>query len=148
MSTRPSILAEFLSRVSAIQVANGYATDAGLKIFFGATPELGPDDPAAALALLVRDDSTLGDLGNDELTTLPVDVVALVKASGDQPWAAVEEVVADIKRAIETADRDFSGLLSKLLARGRTKVLSRGAGSTTVGAGVTYTATYLDQWGS
>lgn len=148
MSTRQAILQVFLDRVGAIQKANGYATDAGLKIFFGSAAELGDDDPDSAIAILVQDDQTSGGaLGEDEQTFLPVDLAALAKASGDLAWVEIELVIGDIKRAIETADRSFNGLLARTLFRGRTKVLKRAPGSTTIGAAITYTANYLDQWG-
>lgn len=146
--SRQAILQVFLDRVGTIQIANGYATDAGLKIFFGSAPELGDADPAQAIAILVRDDQTSGGgLGDDEQTQLPVDIAAMSKAAGDLAWAAIELVIADIKKAIETEDRSFGGLLSRTLFRGRTKAVPRAGGSSTVSAAVTYTAVYLDTWG-
>ena len=144
-SKRPDILTEFLTRVSAIQKANGYNTDAGLKVFFGATPELGPDDPDEAAALIIGDDTTTY-LGDETQVSLPIDIQALAKASGDQPWVTVELVLADIKHAIESGDRSMGGLLCTDMKVGRTRSLKREPGATTVGAAVQYSATYIDGW--
>src|SRR4051812_20178531 len=125
MSTkRQAILSELLNRVSAITVANGYATDAGLMILFGESPLLGPDDPTSAIALIVGDDQidSPSSVGDDILTQLPVDLQIIARADVAQPWLTVEAGIADIKRAIETSDRTF-GLLTRPLQRGRTRSL-------------------------
>lgn len=147
MSTRHAILLAVLTRVSAIEVANGYATDAGLTIRFGESAELGPDDPDAAVAIVVGDDQ-VEDEGADILTRLPFEVQALAKADTAQPWLTIEAVLDDLKRAMETVDRTLGGLLTRDLLRGRTRTLRREPGATTVGAARSYTATYVESWGA
>lgn len=150
MSTRQAILTELLNRVSAIRVANGYATDAGATVLFGEAPMLGPDDPTSAIALVVGDDQIdpTSSLGDDILTLLPVEIAAIAKADVANPWVTVEAVIADIKRAVETADRGLGGLLTRGLQRGRTRSLDREPGATSIGAAIPYSATYLDAWGN
>lgn len=151
-SVRQQILAELLGRVAEIKVENGYQSDAGQKIFFGEVPQLGPDDPDEALAVLVRDDlpSDQSGYGVDAdgviVTMLPVELQAIVKADLEQPWVTVEAIVSDIKQAIETSDRGLGGLLTLNLFRGRIRALAREPGSTFVGAGVEYRAVFAESW--
>jgi hypothetical protein len=150
MSIRQAILMQLLARVTAIQVANGFSTDAGLAVLFGETPMLGPDDPSAAIAVIVGDDQSpdpYANLGDDVLTQVPVDIQAIARADVDQPWQTVEAIIADIKRAVETGDRTLGGLLTRNLQRGRTRTLNREPGATSIGASVQYAPIYLETWG-
>lgn len=150
-SPRQDILQRLLARIGTIQKANGYSTDAGLSILFGETPMLGPSDPEAAVALLVRDDQieNLGGQGADDIVVqLPVEVQAIAKASQGQPGLTLEAVIADVKRAVEQGDRCLDGLLTRDMLRGRTRTLPREPGATSIGAGVGYTMFYLDPWNS
>lgn len=149
MSKRQAILTELVARVSAIQTANGYATDAGVTVFFGETPMLGGDDPSSAIALIVGDDQIDGpsSLGDDILTTLPIDIQALARADFAHPGLTLEAVLSDIKRAIETSDRTLAGLLTRDMQRGRTRTLDREPGATCIGAAVQYQVVYLEAWG-
>jgi hypothetical protein len=91
--------------VTAIQVANGFSTDAGLTVLFGETPMLGPDDPPAAIAVIVGDDQSpdpYANLGDDILTQLPVDIQAIARADVDQPWLTV----GSHHRRHQAGDRD------------------------------------------
>jgi hypothetical protein len=150
MSIRQAILTELLARVTAIQVANGFSTDAGLIVLFGETPMLGPDDPPAAIAVIVGDDQSpdpSANLGDDILTQVPVDIQAIARADVDQPWLTVEAIIADIKRAIETARSHARRTADADLQRGRTRTLSREPGATCIGASVQYAPIYLETWG-
>lgn len=149
MSTRQAILSELLGRVGRITIGNGFATDAGQKVFVGETPVLGPDDPETAIALVVGNDTQPDEfLGDDILTRLPIEVQAIARADLDQPWLTVEAVIADVKHAIETADRTLGGLLARNLLRGTTRTLPREPGATAIGAAVQYAAIYLETWGA
>jgi hypothetical protein len=145
MSTRQDVIGELVSRVEDISIVNGYQTDAGLTLFVGATRQLGPDDPNTAICVLVRDDAAT-DLGGDVSTTLPVECQAIGKVTLDAAWLTVEAIIADIRKAIETGDRTLDGLLTRDLVRGRTRALPRDPGSTQIGAGVEYRATFLESW--
>lgn len=143
---RQEILREFIERLETIAVANGYQTDAGQTLFIGETPALGEDDPAAAIAVLVGDEEPQYQ-GEQLLIRLPYDVQAHVRADLDEPWLTVEQVIADIKRAVELADRTLGGLVKRQIERGAVRALPRESGSTTVGASVTYYAPYTEAWG-
>jgi hypothetical protein len=144
--TRQAILEELLARLQTIRRDDGYQTDAGATVFLYETPQLGPDDPNEAIALIPRDDVP-SDQGGEVLTVLPIDIQALAKADTDETGTTVEAVRADIRQAIESGDRTLGGLLTRELVRGRTRTVPRDAGVTTVRVGTEYSATYLDAWG-
>lgn len=147
ISTRLAILTELVNRVGQITIENGFATNAGLTVLFGESPMLGEDDPPSAVALIIGDDQAQDQSGDDTLTSLPIDIQGLAKAEIKQPWRTVEAVIADIRMAIERGDRTIGGLVTRPLARGRTRRLQREPGATTIGAAVQYTAFFLDTWG-
>jgi len=99
-SKRQLALTDLVNRLSFIQVAKGYNTDAGLHIFLGEVPRFGPNDPPAALAVVVGDDSP-ETTGGTTRTRVPFEVQAIVPADMTAPTLAIEEIVADIKEAVE-----------------------------------------------
>jgi hypothetical protein len=127
-------------------VVDGFATDAGLSVFLGERPRLGPDDPETAIAILAFDDVVRAQ-GNKLFMALPVGICAIAKADLDAPWASVEAVLGDIKTAVELPDRTLGGLLRANFERGSTRTIDRETGSTTVGAMVTYELQYSETWG-
>lgn len=146
-SFRQQILGAFLTRVQAVQVANGFQTNAGQVVYTGETPELGPDDPNEVIAIVVGDDSVKYQ-GANLLVRLPVSIQALVKADLDDPLTAIEAVISDIKRAVELADRKLGGLIPQPIERGSTRAVPRRPGSTTVGVAVEYSISYVEAWGA
>ena len=148
-STRMAILQTLLTRLSAITQVGGYLTDAGDQVYLGEAPALGPDDPDAAIAILVGDeDPNWQGSGRACVIKLPLTLQAVAKTEIDGAWLMVEALLADAKRAIETADVDLGGLLTGPLARGPVTTLPRETGSLTVGASVGYTATFKEGWGT
>lgn|SRR6185295_4965782 len=145
-SRRQAIVSFALERLGGIQVADGYATDAGSLVFAGAVPVLGPDDPAVALAVVLGTDETAWQGEHVELR-LPIRISALAKGVSVDAWLAVEAVVGDIKRALETADRTWGKLVMWQILRGSTETFPQEPGSGQVGATVTYTAHYKERWG-
>jgi hypothetical protein len=147
MSTRRQLILEALkARVEAIRIAAGFATDAGLSVFLGERPALGPDDPETAIAIVAFDDVVRAQ-GNKLFMAIPVGICAIAKADLDAPWVAIEAVLGDIKTAIELSDRTLGDLLRANFERGSTRTLDRETGSTTVGAMVTYELQYSETWG-
>jgi len=157
-SKRQLALTDLVNRLSFIQVAKGYNTDAGLHIFLGEVPRFGPNDPPAALAVVVGDDSP-ETTGGTTRTRVPFEVQAIVPADMTAPTLAIEEIVADIKEAVEieadgSVDRYLGVMngkpatLSKGLQRGSTRAIRREPGSEYVGASVEYLATFEEKWGS
>lgn len=146
-SRRQLLLAAIVARVQAVQTASGFQTDAGQLVFFGETPELGPDDPNEAIAVVVGDEEPKYQ-GANLLIRLPVSIQAVAKADLEAPWLAIEAVIADIKTAVELADRKLGGLIPQPLERGPVRTMPRAKGSTTVGVSVQYLATYVEGWGT
>lgn len=153
-SRRQLILEALRTRLQAIQVVNGYQTDVGLKVFFGELPHLGPHDADGAVALIPMEDQ-VDDMQVGKVSiVLPVNMVALAKPSLSQPWVVVEQIIADIKKAIESGDRSLGGLLAagknnpEGLMRGTTETAARGSGSDVVAAMVTYGCHYREAWGN
>ena len=148
MSTRRrSILETIKTRLEAIRIAGGFATDAGAQVFLNEAPALGPDDGDVGIVILVGDDRATWQ-GKCFLLSLPLELQAVAKADLDEPWLAVEDVLGDIKQAIELEDgRTLSGLLSAPFERGVTATLKREPGSEYVGATIVYHAPYKERWG-
>lgn len=146
-SRRQVILVEFLARVSEIKQSNGFQTDAGFTPFLGEGVVLGESDPEVAVSIVVRDDLP-GKTMENIFIMLPIEVQAIAKADINQPWLAVEALIADIKQAIELPDRTLGLPISKGLSRGSTRTLAREAGAATVGAAVTYVVPYVEAWGA
>jgi hypothetical protein len=159
-SKRATALADLAARLAWITVAHGYNSDAGEHIFLGEQPAFGPDDPPAAIAIVVGDDSPT-QLGPTIRSTVPVEVQAYVPADLDAPLLALEALIADIKVAVEiegndqnatlggsaSVDRSLEGTLPKGLDRGATRSIPRAEGSTVVGVSVEYRLTFEERWG-
>lgn len=146
-SSREAAIGVLKDRLESITVANGFATDAGNRVFVAERPVLGPDDPTSAIAIVVKDDQPTFQ-GEHVVVTVPVDLQAIVKVDVDGPWMMVEAVVADIKRAVEL-DRDLAGTLIRLgLERGSVRPLDREEGSEYVGAAVQYRLVMAEAWGN
>lgn len=146
MSTRSAILAAVRTRLQAIARTDGFATDAGAALYLGERPELGPDDPDEAIAIVVRDDAPKAQ-GHKLFITLPVSICAIAKADLDDPWQSIEDLLADIKVAFELDDMTLGGLLRGPMERGATRTLDREPGSLTIGAQVSYFLPYHETWG-
>jgi hypothetical protein len=147
MSNRETILAWFVERLSGILVADEYATNAGQAVHLGEIVELGKDDPDVVIAVVINEDSP-GYQGESTLIQLPIEFQATAKADLDAPYLIVEQVLADIKRAVEVPGRRVAGGAVKTrLERGPTRVVQREPGSDVVGVGVTYIVPYVEPWG-
>lgn len=144
--SRQTVLEALKTRLEAIQIADGFQTDAGSLVVLGEIVELGEADPDAAIAIIVRDEEVPYQ-GENILIRLPIDIQAMAKASLSQPWVTIEHLLQDIKQAVELEDRRLSGLLRRDLERGPTRTLEREPGSTTVGAAIPYVALLVEGWG-
>jgi hypothetical protein len=143
---RKAIIAAIVARLAEIQVASGYATDLGLTQYVGEVPTQSPDDAPQAMAIIVGVEQPNWQ-GKKLYVTLPIEVQILVPP-GDVVWQAVEDGIADVKRAMEI-DHDLGGLLEQHfpIKRGGVLTAARESGQTTVGAAVPYEFTYTEGWG-
>lgn len=148
-TTRRAVLDELRTRLQAIQVSNGFNTDAGLAVFLGEIPQLGEDDPTQALVLVVGDDAP-SYTGENVATLLAVEVQALVfdSAATPDPFDRIEEIIEDIRKALEVPDRTLGGLVKQRgLVRAPTRSIPRQEGGQVVGAAVGYQAPIVEKWG-
>lgn len=147
MTTRRlAIIVAFMERVAAIAQTNGFMTDAGTTVILGEKTEFGADDPEQAIGLVILSDVPRYQ-GENVFMSLPIEFQAIAKSDINQPWLVAEQVLGDIKQAIELSDRTLGGLVPRQIKRGPTRVLPREAGGTTVGVGITYLAEYAEAWG-
>lgn len=146
-SRRQQILVEMLSRVSAIKRSDGFNTDAGLAFYAGDNPVLGDDDPESAVAVILREEPVISSRENVSVR-LQIEVQAIAKADVNQSWLKAEELLADIKKAVELSDRTLGGLTPNRIERNGARTLPRDTGATTVGASVFYATNYIEAWGN
>jgi hypothetical protein len=144
-SKRQRVLEAYRTRLQAIRTENGFRTNLGDQVLLGELPMLGKDDPVG-LAVGAGDE-VIGSVREHVKVRLPVEIYVVAFADQENPWVAVEEAIADVKQAVELADRTFTRLLLDNMQRGPTRTLPRESGSTTIGAVVTYFADYTDLWG-
>lgn len=153
-SRRRRILEEFERRLNAINSNDAFETDAGDRIYLGEAPLFGPDDEDDAIAVMPATDE-LGAQQMKVIATLPIDVVVMARWNlqmEEWSWTRVEQLLADVKRAIEldeTQDphRDLGGLLTGRLRRGPTIPLERVPGATSLGCAIRYFAPIAEAWG-
>lgn len=147
MTTRRLLILERLGALAgAIQKVNGYDTDAGLRVYIGAAPELGPADPDYAIAIVPGDELPVED--GRIANTLPVAVQAIGKSDSADAWINLELLLGDLKKAIELEDRTLGSVLKGIMRRGPTRSLERPPGATTIGLEIFYTCPYVDEWGN
>lgn len=150
-SIRKRILAEVKARLEQVTTELGFNTDAGKFIFLNVRPNLGPDNPDAVIAIVPQDESpvllTAQTIGGD----WPIEVIAIANASEnrDEPWLIVEDVLADIRRAIELEDRTFGGALVSPfdMEVGIARTFGRESASESVAVSQTYTFRTQRVWG-
>ena len=155
-STRQLIAEEARRRLQRITVANGFDTDAGQHVSLGVVVVLSSADASQAIAIDIQDveideDSGFGDpRGQDQPLRMSMSVQAIASADLDQPWIAAEQVLSDIKKAMEDPDVDSWPDAVKDFGPGspRDSTLEREEGSTFVGAAANYAILYLETWGS
>lgn len=148
VSRRYDMVLNIAERLAAIRVANGFNTDAGLQVLLGELPMFGDDDPPEALTVIIGTDQVTSSMEN-VASKIPFEIQALVKVGSRSPLLALESMIADIKKAIETQDRSLGGtLIRNGLSRFQTRVLEREPGSNFVGVGVDYVGTIAEKWGN
>lgn len=157
---RQAAVTDLLDRLGYIQTAKGYNTDAGLHIFQGHLPKLGPDDPQDCLAVLIGED-TATTAGGRISTRVPFEVWAIVNAAeAADPLASIEAIIADIRAAVEIespngidrylgsfGDPPQPATLPKGFSRGVTKGTTMPDGAGFVGALVEYVGEFAEVWG-
>lgn len=145
---RGQILQALKDRLTMIQRDAGYQTDAGKYVSLGRARVTG-DDAFPRLSLVTGETQTPAQ-GKGVQRRLPVTVEGLAKATKDDPLAAVEELLGDIKRALFLpADKTLGGLLSgpEGLEYGEERHIDVEEGGSFVGCQVDAVATYVEKYG-
>ena len=148
---RRVMLEAFETQCALILTASGYKTNAGSTVYFGEVPQLSPDDADVAIAITVGDDrvadETLGDPAVEITLRVPVLIHAVSRADLDDPHVANEQVLSDIKTAIEAATTWWPAAM-KDMRRLSTRTLEREPGSTSVALQIGYEVLMNETWGS
>lgn len=150
-SRRRRILEAYKTRLEEITGPNGFNTDAGRHVYVGEIPGLGSDDPPAVIAVVGQLDEWRQQ-GRAFFVAWPITVWALTKAVAavdvSPAYLAIEDILADIQRAVELDDMTLGGLVYQPIRRMAPRLaLPREEGSITVGVGVTYTNDFKEGWG-
>lgn len=146
LSKRQRVLAAVVTRLQAITQVNGFQTDCGEAIVVGRTPELGPDDPDDAIAVIPQD-VTSRKAGPAYLLDWPISIQAISKEDLDDVGLRIEAVLADIKSAMELDDRRFDGLIAGDMERSAERRLEMEPDSPVLGAEILYTLQLKESWG-
>lgn len=146
MSSTDQLLADaLLARLSTITKANGYATDAGLHVFDGATGV--PDNLDAFLVLAESEEGVAsqkeqGDRPADVKVSLPFTIEGRTACNALHPNTAARLLCADIRRAVfGPGSRLPAPINATLLYAGRT-IDRRAPGEADVGVTVRLEAVF------
>lgn len=148
MSIRIDLLDTISARVRDIAVSRGYETDAGRRVYVGQAAELGPDDPATAIAIMLGETEITEPSQGFVQEEIDLELQALATGSADDPYRLAEMVAADLKRAVEQPDRTLGGLVHGQLSCVAQRMVPREEGVLTVGVAVLYRLRYLRRWGT
>lgn len=153
-STRLQILNALKARLEVITIAAGYNTDAGANVLMGEMPTFGPDDPDCYLSILTPSDAPVW-VGENVVSEITLRIAAICASKGateppsTSPSIALENLVEDVKRAVEVADRELGGLIRRPgLKRGQVRPFDREPGVDVVGAVLEWSGTVCEQWGT
>ncbi len=157
-SVRQLVVEEIRRRAVRIKVANSFNTNAGDNVFLGEEVVLSADDGGVAIAIAIGDVVVEDDVGmgtptvGAELSCRMQVSVQAVAVVGDleEPWISAEQLVQDIKNAMEDPDTDSfpDEVMDFGVPEDRDTTLERDEGSTHVGVAVNYEVLYIEKWGS
>ena len=145
MSTDQLLAAAMLARLATITQANGYATDAGLHVFDGATGV--PDNLGAFLVLAESEEGVASQKGqggkpDDVKVSLPFTVEGRAVCDPLHPNAAGRLLCADIRRALFGAGSTLGAPINATLRYAGRSIDRREPGSTEVGVTVRLEAAF------
>ncbi len=141
MSIADTLAAELAARISAITVANGYATDIGLRVFEGRRRL---DESHIPCAVIVEgDDAPSGQQIGKIKNVARYAVEGIAPCDADHPNVAGRAIVADIKKAIWGGDITFGRTIVSLDYIGRT-IAPRDDGLETVSAAVEFSLSFAE----
>lgn len=146
MTRRLAVLMAFKARLELVKTSEGFSTDAGFNVVLGEKTQFGESDPLPAICIVPAPDAPTHN-GENVSAVWAVEIQAIAEVDINQPVVVPEQVIGDIKVAIETEDRTLGGLVPSRIRRGSTRTLPREPGSTICGVGITYGFQLTEQWG-
>jgi hypothetical protein len=105
MSIEDKIAAELATRLAQITIANGYQTDIGLRIFDGRRRL--DETQMPCIVMLEDDDEPSGQQAPNGKASLPWVIEGHTACDPDHPNVAGRKIVADLKKAVFSADLTF-----------------------------------------
>lgn len=145
MSHAKEIGIALAAKLAQISIANGFATDIGLRTFRG---KLKLDESAIPCVILVEGDDTRKDEISGRRTAQVLveqryDAEGHVECDPDNPNDAAHDVLADLKRAIFRDDLHLGGKIRAINYEGRV-ISPRLDGTKLVSASITIKVTYAE----
>lgn len=147
VTRRQFYLEAFKARCETILTSGGFNTNAGQAVLLGELPVFGPGDPPVVISITPGDDAVRAQQGKMVATVLPIELYVIAQPDIDAPWVKVEEVVADIIKAIEQDDEQLWGGAKGEIGAPSIRTIPREDGSTTIGVVVSYPVSYARAWG-
>ena len=153
-SRRRRILEATRTLLLEILIAHDCRTDLGANVQMGEAKTFGPDDPRQVLVIRPRQAVVESQQLRVRYMSLAVDVAIVLAPDVEEPWAIVEDGLADIKEALELD----TGILIDLLTGGRDNATGmrlvseesyeRQSGSDVSGAVLSYLFHYRETFGA
>lgn len=144
-SRRHQVILALQARLQTIRPDAGYATDLGLRVFYGRREPT--EDDAMPTCYLGVDESPGTPMGNRIDRELPVVVQILARADPVNPLAPIEPPLEDVQRALWP----YPWLLAAVdfaveLRVGAVRTFDREVGGHYVGAELTATVLFHETW--
>lgn len=141
MSAAQDIALKISDRLAAITIANGYATDIGLRVFRGRR-RIDPD-MVPCVVLIEGDD----DVRSESLRSANIGQQYFIEGHDacdpDNPNDKGHEILADLKKAVFSGDTTFGRSIRKIDYKGR-RIVPREEGITSVAASIHIEAQFVE----
>lgn len=134
MTHRHRILTAIKARLASITVANGYATNVGMRVQYGAVDDV-PKDDELPMAIFVAGRAERLEEGARAEVQMPVAIRALTVVSPADELAALEPLLGDLEKALFGVDDQLGGEVSDVEYVGE-MVIDRSEGDTVGGVGL------------
>ena len=103
--------------LAGIRTANGYNTDAGIRVYRGRRAV--DEDEIPCLTLIEGEDSVIDANDRQVSLAVPYSIEGHTACDAENPNDAAHVLIADIKRAIFSADNRLGGLVKDIRYTGR-----------------------------
>jgi hypothetical protein len=140
MTHASTVATKIAERLQAISIANGYATDIGLRVYRGRRRV--EDNHMPCITIVEGDDKIIDDgVQGNALLAQQYHIEAHTACDPNNPNDAAHLMIGDMKKALFGADITFARTVRKFLYRGR-MILPRDDGLAVVAANITVEAVF------